>query len=657
MASSPERSSTPPSHQEPLKRLESREIRRRRLRLRVLVALFGALVVLGALTAYLLVSAGGDIRAARAILSSPGRSLSLDEIERANRRLRDAHDELNAPAAKLLGAVPVARQNVGALRAVVGTSIPVLDAATDLRKAVDEIEDGELISDGRVDVDALSELELPLDRQAEKLRALEKQLKEQRSGWLLPAVWDAFANLLDETTEVRRGAELGARGAAMVGGLLGTEGPRRYLVLLMNNAELRGAGGIPSGVGTVRLDDGKLELGGFQYYAELARPPYRRVPAPTDFERRYGRYGADTTSWVQTTFSPDASEVALVAARLFRVVKGIETDGVVLADPRGIAALMPAGTKIRVPGTRTRIKRRDVPSYVYSRAYEELGGRSPKRREALLTVGETAISSMLDEGVAGAQVLGAVGDAIAGGHLRLVSLHEEEQSLLSELGVSGDLTPPEHDAVLVTGQNFGGDKLDFWARRAVRHYCSVKERAVARCATQAVVANRAPPGLPRYVAPNGRQLKSLIEVYIPGEAGFVDVRSTRESAEFRRDEHAGYTTVAALLEIPPGEVESVVVVYDLPVKNDRYSLEIIPQPLAHDAQLEVGLRLPSSWRLETDIGSMSQGVVRYSGTLDSVLRLEASEREERSGIPALWDGFSRFWREPLFRILASGPAL
>ena len=109
--------------------------------------------------------------------------------------------------------------------------------------------------------------------------------------------------------------------------LLGASGPRRYLVLLVNNAEARPSGGIVSGIGLLTLNQGHIRLGAFHYYTDLAQHPYRRVAAPPDFERRYHRYNADTTRWVNVTMSPDTEEVAAVAARLYKVTAGKITDG------------------------------------------------------------------------------------------------------------------------------------------------------------------------------------------------------------------------------------------------------------------------------------------------------------------------------------------
>ena len=43
--------------------------------------------------------------------------------------------------------------------------------------------------------------------------------------------------------------------------MLGKDGPRRYLLLIQNNAEIRATGGIPGSIAVLRSDHGKITMG------------------------------------------------------------------------------------------------------------------------------------------------------------------------------------------------------------------------------------------------------------------------------------------------------------------------------------------------------------------------------------------------------------
>ena len=85
--------------------------------------------------------------------------------------------------------------------------------------------------------------------------------------------------------------------------LLGADGPRRYLVLLVNNAELRGSGGVLTGIGILSFDEGRLEIDGFSSVHDLeGRRPYFEVEAPAEYEKRFATYKANTSLLLNTTF-------------------------------------------------------------------------------------------------------------------------------------------------------------------------------------------------------------------------------------------------------------------------------------------------------------------------------------------------------------------
>ncbi|CAN5702320.1 hypothetical protein BH24ACT26_BH24ACT26_05070 [soil metagenome] len=618
------------------------------MKLKIVLVLFGALVVVGALSAYVGLSAGRELLAARAALSDAPQDLHNDELEGARDHLEAAVDRLGSLPARILGAVPVARQNVNAVRAAAREAIPVLESGLALERSIDAIEDQGLMEGGAVKLDLVRSLEGPLADETRALRDLEASLEANRTGWLLPPLWDEIDEQLERTRSLRRAAERAAGAVDVAPAMLGARGPRTYLVIMLNNAELRGAGGILSGVGTLSAHRGRLELGDFSYYKALADPPpYRTVPAPEDYESHFRQYDAATTRWVSASSSPDVPDVALVAARLYRLTRGVSTEGARIVDPRVLGALMPESARVPVPGTDTVLNRHELARYFYSRAYEEVDEQAA-RRDALVGVGKLAFESVLEQGIRGRATLTSAADAVAGGHLRVVSFDRGEQAALERLGASGELGAPEADGSLVTVQNFGGNKLDFWARRHVGHSCDLAEGGSATCSTEVAITNRVPPGLPRFVtqAPPYGLFQSYVEVYTPATARLTRVDVDGQPARFATQPEDGYTAVGVYVEVARGDRAEIEVRYRLPLGDAGYSLEARPQPLSRDAAFDVAVSVPSGWTASGP-GSVTNGVLRYSGELDESLTWVV-EPSSRTGIPALWAGAARFWNEPLF---------
>jgi hypothetical protein len=432
--------------------------------------------------------------------------------------------------------------------------------------------------------------------------------------------------------------------------LLGAMGPRRYLVLLVNNAEVRPTGGIVSGIGLVNVDRGQFRLGHFQYYTDLAKRPYKRVAAPPDFRRRYSRFNADTTRWVNVTMSPDAEEVAQVAARLYKVTAGKRTDGAIIADPRGIAALLPSDAKVHVPGTHRHLTPRGLPRYVYSNAYRELGGHTTTRHDALIAIGESAFQEVTTTSFGSRAELDAAGSAVGGGHLRLISFRPHEEDVLRKAGVTGSLVSSAEDRLFITDTNFNGTKLDFWSHKKIDHTCDIRPDSSTLCETKIAITNNVRSGLSRYVAgdqPYG-QIQSLIEVYLPRNAAVQRVVLNGEPATFARNEQDGMTSIGVEARIDPHQTGRVLVDYALPQAGGGYTLQVASPPLTHDADLQVNLRVPSGWTVSHDAqGDVTGDVYQQTSKLGRPLTISAAPPSLR-GISSVWEKLVNFWNNPVF---------
>jgi hypothetical protein len=640
----------PPAPAEPVERPPAApEHPTRGVRRRVLLGgtiLVALLVVVGAA---IVVPAVVDLAAARRVVSRPPQQLDEAEVADARRRLERAAGRLGSPPGRALSLVPVLGPNVSTLRAVAADTVPVLDAGLRLKRVTDAIADS-LVDDGAVDFRVLTRLERPLDAEVQALGELEGTLRDHRSGWLMPPLWNRVDDYHRQVSGLHAAAIDARRAVDIAPAMLGSEGPRTYLVALLNNTELRGAGGILSGIGTITARGGRLETGEFQHYKELAdEPPYRTVEAPEDFRRHFGIYDADTTRWLATSSSPDVPDVAVVARRLFELTAGVRADGVIFADPRGIAALMPPGARVEVPKIDKVVTRSEVPRFVYKTAYEVLGGASEIRRSGLIDVGHEAFADALSEGLKSMTTLGRAADAVAGQHLRVVSFHERERRVLEAAGLTGELGVPGHDGALVTVQNYGGNKLDYYARRSVGHACEIDEDGAAVCTTQTTIRNETPLGLTDYqyqYKPLGL-FKNYVETYVPRQAEITAVEVDGRSVRFYPKAEDGYRALGVYLPIPRTTATTVSVSYTLPAEGRSYSLELLTQPLAHDARALVRLDAPRGWIVRGPDGAEGSGTMSWSGDLDRRLRFDAAP-SHKAGLSALWDGLARFWNEPVF---------
>ncbi|MDQ4125385.1 MAG: DUF4012 domain-containing protein, partial [Actinomycetota bacterium] len=591
-------------------------------------------LLVGALAAYVAIPVASRLNSAADVLTAPAADLDEDDLARVRDDLEAAEKRLDGIAAKILGAVPVAGQNLAAARSVTEAALPAVEAAVGLRDAVDSLVEADLVTEGQVDTVAIASVADELRRQSDALAEVEEAADGSLGGWLLPPLWDRVASLSQTAEDLSATTGEAAEVLEQVPSILGEETGRRYLVLLLNNAELRGAGGILSGVGTMRAIDGRLSLRRIYPREVLATDPPVEVPAPPAYERIYGDFDANTTLWVNVPYSPDLEETAAVAAALWEETVGQGVSGVVFVDPHGLSALLDPGTTLSVGPEAIPVTAAELPDFVFSDAYQQFTSES-ERRLAILEAGADAFQAFLGQGAGGEDGFEGLGRAISGGHLAFVSLRPEEQSAIS--AVTASTIEPQQ--VRVVSHNLGngvdaGTKLDYWVERRVRQHCRVEEDGAATCATRVAFANTVPDGLGTYVGgePYG-VLNSTVQVFLPQASDVHRVELDGEEPQWNARRYGPATLVTLVASVPQGETATVEVVYGVPARPDgEFLLELVPQPLPRDARLDVLVELPRGWNSE-DLDERGDGVVGWTGVFRGPLTL-AAWRPERSGLSA-----------------------
>lgn len=611
------------------------------LSLCLLVSIFGALIYVG-------LTVGRDLQAARSVMSPDLGELTTNDLQSGRAHLRAAAEGLDDPVAQALGWVPVVSSNLDAIDGITGASIDAVGAAIELRG---EVESLDLIESGRVDPAEFEQLTPLLERQIESLSTLATVATGSLSGALAPVVYDG----VEETAATAAGLEEGLRNLrellTVAPELLGADGPRSYLVLLVNNAELRGSGGVLTGIGILSLDNGRLGIREFSSVHDLeGRRPYFEVDAPAEYERRFATYKANTSLLLNTTFSADFPDVAEVSARIYKRLSDVQVDGVLQVDPHGLAALMKPGPEIVVAEGLT-LDKDEVADFALSDAYGAFDSQT-ERREALLTIGRAVFANVLSEGSLDADSLERIGEAAAGGHLKFAPFHSAANQVLGASGALWDMAPPRGDDVMVTAQNFGGgervgSKLDYWIDRGVSHECSIRQDGSGSCTTEVELRNETPRGLTRYVAgsPYGL-LRSYVEIFVPGAGEVVAVDQDQAPVEFRSEPQAGRTSLGVYVELPAGKSTLLSARYELPAA-DSFSLDMTPQPLSNEADLDVSLQLPAGWLLVDGPTEAAGPNVEYEGRFDRRLHFEAVP-DDRPGLSGQWARLKRFWTEPVW---------
>lgn len=123
--------------------------------------------------------------------------------------------------------------------------------------------------------------------------------------------------------------------------MMGQDGSKNYLLLVQNNAEARGLGGIPASVVLLRVENGKMDIvqqASSSDFANERESPI--IPLDSELVKLYddkiGRWSQDVTS------TPDFSLSAELATAYWTERFGTPVDGVIAIDPVVLSYILSA---------------------------------------------------------------------------------------------------------------------------------------------------------------------------------------------------------------------------------------------------------------------------------------------------------------------------
>ena len=537
------------------------------------------------------------------------------QLEPAVRAAANARRTLTRPGPALVARLPVLGRSLAVERDAAITADVLLETADTLLAGVDRLQ----VDGGGVDVTLLRGMAADLDRAGRELQGPLSRLRTAPLRFTPGSVRGAVEELRDELAGLDDSLRSTAAAADAFAGLLGADGQRTLAIVLMNNAELRGAGGYGGSFALMRTDGGRFSLGAFQDVNEVqdSAERARRVPAPDDYAARWGRYLADSTLWKNTLMSADQPASASVTCEVVRLAPGEPCDGVLLLDVPALARLVELSGPVDLGGGE-RISGDNLVEALLVEAYADTGdtaGDQAQRRQRLRTAADDAVSGLLDSRLVGVEALRTLADAVRGRHLAVWSARPEEQEALHAAGLSGAVDPEGDDLNLVAVNQFSAGKLDYYVTRSVGLLAIVDAQEVQ--VTQKVTLSLdTPPGLPPYVlGTRGGRLEELMDIAVSPAATQVIVRKDGREVPAVIAQESGSRRVEVPVELVDGGRVTWEISYRVPVQDGRYRLRLLPQPLAVDAVLHLAVVAEEGRRL-------TDGEVLYDGAYDRARTIE-----------------------------------
>jgi hypothetical protein len=568
------------------------------------------LVILGAFAALRLASIASDLRKARTLIDSASSDVEQGKLGPARSALSEAEqilvrangDLYGQPELELVGWLPAVGENLDSLQQSVSVALQMVDGGNRLLAITQPLEN----PDGKLEV-SLHHGALPLQavtdvrREAQALaEVLPPKADAPSKRHLVGAIADLQDRIFDEAGRRRTQLDNVSRALTILTDLSGGNGPRRYLIAVANTAEMRGAGGMILSYGVLESANGTFTLGDFGPIDDIALdfPLATPVSIPPDYLARWE--GLEPTRlWRNTTMSPDFQLAAPIMAAMFEQRTKLHVNGVIQIDPAGLAAILEGTGPVDVP-TVGLVSAADVVDLTINRAYTDFPNRD-QRQEVSADVAKAAFHALIDGDFGSLRPFGtALFKAAAARHLIFSTTVADVADQVRFFGADGALTDPaQQDAAILTVQNVGKNKLDYYVDTSLALSGTRPAGAPGVITATVTVTNSTPEGISSdYVtgpAVRGQPYalyRGIVSLYVPTGATVAGAEGSDAPPSVTTE--AGRTVVTYDISVPAGDTSTVTL-----------QLSLVPRPPGRPYNLiviPVGRVRPTTVSVDIDLG-------------------------------------------------------
>lgn len=460
------------------------------------IGVLGIVIVAGVVFAVQAISVATTLLAAKDEISlvvddaTSGDTESLEKrAEKIQDMVSDANSTVSGPLWGIAGGLPLVGENVKAVRLATQATHTLVDGALPPGlKILETLDLGDTsIEDGGLDLAPLKDAESSLPEISTAFTSANDTVSEIDRSKLLPVVDDAVGSLIDVFKVAAPALDIAEKYLPNILDVAGADGPRRYMLIFQNNAELRSGGGLPGATAIVDVDNGKAELAeqtstySFDRTVKVIQPPPEMDQLyETDTFMGFGNY-TRTPNFATTGEAFDAVWFNKYETRL---------DGVISIDPVALSYMLKAtGPVTATDGTR--LSSENVVDELLYNAYQRLPvsqqdaffGDAAKQVFDKISGGDWDPLEMADQLVIAAQQ----------DRLKAWFPREEEEAMVGDLGLDGQL-PTSNEETTEPGlfvNDFTASKLNYFAKTDIAVTCDVGAKTMT---TSLTVENSAPVG-------------------------------------------------------------------------------------------------------------------------------------------------------------------
>ncbi|NTW30149.1 MAG: DUF4012 domain-containing protein [Candidatus Moranbacteria bacterium] len=248
--------------------------------------------------------------------------------------------------------------------------------------------------------------------------------------------------------------------------LLGANGPRLYLFLFQNNAELRPTGGFIGSYGLLKVNRGHIEKffvdGIFNPDGQLKE----NIVPPGPVQKVSTAWSLHDSNWW-----PDFPTSAEKAVFFYEKTGGPTVDGVVTLTPTVIRELLRLTGPVDMPDYGVTIDADNFLPVIQEEVEEKYDRELNQPKKILSDLAPILLDRLFSlRGAVGLRSLSkTLSDALGGKHILLYSRNAEVESLIDKTGWSGRMLDTPRDYLSVIHTNLNGYKTDAVMRETIEH--------------------------------------------------------------------------------------------------------------------------------------------------------------------------------------------
>jgi hypothetical protein len=388
-----------------------------------------------------------------------------------------------------------------------------------------------------------------------------------------------LTNLLDD----------GDRAIAYALPFLGADGPRNYLVVGENNAEMRDQGATLS-YSVLNTSNGAItETPGGSVEDIEPSAPVAGISIPAGTEKAFG--GLDpTNTWQSTNATADFAFSGKDMQYMFADTAGTDVDGVIGIDVVALQALLQLTGPVTVPGIPEPITAQNATNVLLNQLYADLPPNSSQgpRHEEISAVASQVFHQLGTEKVDVIALARTLATEVGGRHLLLWDEVPQYQQTIRNLGASGEIDTDDPTRTFhIAVENATATKLDYFVNVAVSDAVTITPNGSATIKTAVKLTNHAPAGQPAsyQLGPDG------VNSDVPGEyVGRVLLWAPRGSEQKGSVAESGLRLAPEVdLPVLPGQSATATFETTIPnaIRDNELKLVFQPQPRLAPESLSV----------------------------------------------------------------------